>query len=387
MKFFRLVHRILCLAAVLTVLTAACAAEGTFEVADEGLDLTETISVHYPVLTGGEDEALTAQVNRLILEKCSVEAYLTRMAQLLSGGSLKAEWKGGILGDVLSCALSAEGTVETARNTHVWTAVNADLRDGHEIMFAELFTDGEAARETIERYLDEQVMPELSAHLLNSELTPLPETFFLEEAGLTLLYPVSRLSTLSDRAGDVRIGWNELRDVLDLSGDSIPSRIGVQGMITLTAEGAERLRAEAAEGFLAGIPAKLGDSMQALTDRYHLLNDPDGFEAGRLFSLEGGCFGGVFLMTDDLTRGWENSVVEGIRADRGCLRGLCIRETTREDWIAVLGEPDGSTEIDEDKAEANRMVPGACDYYNCGEHILQLYSDGNGILVSVVLAE
>ena len=76
--------------------------------------------------------------------------------------------------------------------------------------------------------------PELSAHLLNAELTPIPELLYLERSGLVLLYPVDKLSTLSDRAGDIRIGWNVLRDELDLSEDGIPARIGVQDMIALT---------------------------------------------------------------------------------------------------------------------------------------------------------
>ena len=127
--------------------------------------------------------------------------------------------------------------------------------------------------------------------------------------------------------------------------------------------------------------------MQELTDRYHLLTDPDGFEAGRLFALEGGCFRGVYLMTDDLTRSWENSKVQGIRMDQGCLWGLCIGETMRDSWFSILGEPDGSAEVDEEKAEANRIEPGTCDYYSCGEYQLRLYSDETGILISVILAE
>ena len=387
MKFFRLIRRTVCLTAVLLLAVSACLSEGAITAEDEGLTLTEELSVHYPRLTGGTDEALLKQLNELIQEDCGIGAYLDRLAQLLSGGKLEVTWKGGAAGDVFSCAVSALGAVENSRTTHVWTACTADLRDGHRITFAELFTDGEAARQLITDYLEEEVLPELSAHLANSELTPLPETFYLESSGLTLLYPVKQLSTLSDRAGDIRIGWHVMREALDLSDDGIPARIGAREMITLTAESAEQLRAEAAEGTLTGIPARIGDSMQELTDRYHLLNDPDGFEGGRLFSLEGGCFRGTFLMTDDLTRGWEQSTVQGIRMDQGCLRGLCIRETAREEWLAVLGEPDGTTEIDDEQAEANRGYPGACDYYRCGEHSLQLYSDGAGILVSIVLAE
>ena len=387
MKFFRMICRMVCLITALLVFASACGAEEAFSIQDEGLDFSEALSIHYPLVSGSGDEDLLKQVNDLIREKCRIGEYLSRAAQLLSGGSLRTEWKGGIYGEVFSCAVSALGAVENSRTTHVWTAANADLRDSHEITFGELFTDEDAARERIEAYLDENVAPDLSAHLQNSELTPLPETFFLEPSGLTLLYPVSRLSTLSDRAGEIRIGWHVLRDELDLSEDSILSRIGAEEMITLSAQSAEQLRAAAGEGRMTGIPVTIGDSMQELTDRYHMLTDPDGFEGGRLFALEGGCFRGVYLMTDDLSRGWENSVVQGIRMDQGCLWGLCVGETPRSEWLAELGSPDGSAEIGEEKAEANRIVPGACDYYHCGEYILQLYSDEDGTLISIVLSE
>ena len=387
MKFFRMIRRMLCLAAATAVFACAAGAEGLFEVADEGLDLTETVRVHYPVVTGSAEAELLEQVNESVREQCRIAEYLTRAARLISGGSLEVEWKGGMLGDVFSCAVSAAGNLEDTRVAHAWTAAAVDLRDGHGITFEELFTDAEAAREKIETYLEEAVAPELSAHLLNSELTPLPETFYLEMTGLTLLYPAGQLSTLSDRAGDIRIPWNVLRDVLDLGEDSIPSRMGLRDAAFLTEEGAAKLRAAAAEGVLTGIPARIGDSMQELTDKYHQLTDWDGIEDGRLFSLEGGCFRGVYLMTDNLTKGWEDSKVQGIRMDQGCLWGLCPGETQRTEWLEALGGPDGSAEVGEEKAEANRMVPGTCDYYDCGDYLLQLYSDGDGTLFSVVLAE
>ena len=278
-----MICRMLCAAAALLVFTSACGAEKAFIAGDAGLDLSGELSIHYPALTGSGDAALLEQINELIQEKCRIGEYLTRAAQLLSGGDLRTEWKGEILGDVFSCAVSASGAIENTRPAHAWTAGSVDLRDGHEIVFTELFADAEEAREWIGTYLEETVAPELSPLLLNSELTPLPETFFLDRTGLTLLYPAEQ----------------------DMSGDSIPNRIGVEDMITLSERSVEQLRAAAAEGTLTGIPAKIGDSMQELTDRWHTLTDPDGFEGGRLFALEGGCFRGVYLMTDDLSRGWE----------------------------------------------------------------------------------
>ena len=386
MKFFRTIRSIFCIAAV-SFFLPACSAKAVFRAEDTGLDLTEDLSIHYPILSGDEDPTLTEQINSTIRGKCRIGDYLTRAAQLLSGGSLRTEWKGEVLGDVFACAVSVSGTLEDTRITHAWTSAVVDLRDGHEIAFSELFTDEEKARERIETFLDETVQPELNPYLENGELIPLPEVFFLDRTGLTLMYPIGQLSTLSGRAGDIRIGWNDLRDELNLSGDSILTRIGVEDMIILSTRSAEQLRTTTAEGTLTGIPARIGDSMQELTDRWHMLTDPDGFEGGRLFSLEGGSFRGVYLMTDDLNQSWKDSIVQGIRMDQGCLWGLCIGESSRTEWVSELGEPDGTAEIGEEKAETNRMVPGTCDYYRCGNYLLQLYSDTDGILVSIVLTE
>ncbi len=385
-KRMAVLTRLCCWTLALLLAAGACLAD-ELRIEDRGVDLTAEISIHYPAVTGMADADLQDAVNEKILEACLIREYLDRGTALISGGRLKAEWKGGLLGDVFSCAVSAEGALRNSRTAFQWTGCCIDLRDGHEISAAELFTDAEAAGELMEAYLEETVAPELSAHLLNSELLPLPDLMIPERTGLALLYPQEKLSTLGDRAGEIRIPWHVLRPVLNLEENGIPARMGVREMITLSEESGKALLAEAAKGSLPGIPAVLGDSMQTLTDRYHLLTDPDGFEGGRLFFLEGGGFRGTALMTDDLGRSWENSRVEGIRMDQGCAWGLCVGETLRDEWLSVLGEPELTARIDEDKAEANRLVPGRCDYYSCGAYKLRLYSDENEVLASIVLAE
>ena len=221
-------------------------AENGAEVEDRGLDLTETVSVRYPAVTGMANEQLQDAVNAKIQAACGIEDYLARAAQLISEGSLRTEWRGGILGeDVFSCAVSAQGTLKTRRDTHVWTACTLDLRDGHEIGWAELFTDEAVARDMIGIWLESEIAPGMSAHLQNSELTPLPELFYLEMSGLRLLYPVDQLSTLSDRAGDIRVGWHVLRDVLDLTPGGVADRMGIAEMITLSADSAEKREKQA----------------------------------------------------------------------------------------------------------------------------------------------
>ena len=384
MKIRRMVRWITAAAAALALAAGCAAAE---ELSGGSLALGNSV-VSWPEITGMADEALQKEINARIQEGLGVDGYLTRMSLLISGDNgIRTEWEGGISGGVLSLRMSAEGALENTRTTHAWTAANIDLRDGHEIRLQELFPDWEAARAAIEEYLEWEVAPELSAHLSNSELIPVPEKFFLDEAGITLLYPVERLSTLSDRAGDIRIGWNEIREWLDLSEDGIPARAGAVRAAALTAQSAEGIRAMAESGRLPGVPVTIGDGLKALTDRYHLLIDPDVYEEGRMFSLEGGAFRDVFLLTDYLSEKWDDSTVQGIRMDRGCAEGLCIGETTREEWRAVLGEPAHIVDFDEERAEAYRREPGSCDYYRFGGYLLQLYSSEDGILAGITLTE
>ena len=67
----KLIPRILLTAGLMMALlfsAGTCPAEEAFAVEDTGLDLAETLSVHYPALTGGENEELTQQINDLIRE-------------------------------------------------------------------------------------------------------------------------------------------------------------------------------------------------------------------------------------------------------------------------------------------------------------------------------
>ena len=388
-------HIVFCLVtavtlAALTLFAAPAeeAGQGTETLFEEkGLELGEC-SVKYPVLReGAAAEELRQTINDRILEDGHVRDYLTRVSQLISGGSLQVSWSGTVMGDVFSFVMSAEGAVVNPRPAFVWTVGNIDLRDGHEVTWEELFPDPEAARETVEAYLEEEVAPELSAHLLNSGLTPAPELFALNERGLLLLYPADQLSTLSDRAGDVLIPWRVVSELLDAREDGITARIGVTKWLEMTEENAEKIRAAAAAGALPGIPVRLGDSVQAWTDRQHLLIDPDVYEGGRLFSLEGGIFRNVFLMTDFLSESWDTSVVDGIRMDEGNLFGLVTGRTEQEAWRQLLGEPDHTVEYDEEKAEAYRTVPGSRDYYEFGGNRLQLHANEEGVLVSVIISE
>ena len=362
---------------------------------EKGLTLGDS-SVIYPALKEGVvSEGLREQINGQMLADGRIAEYATRVSRLISGGSLRVSWRGSVLGSVFSFAVMAEGAVENPRPTFVWSGGNIDLRDGHEIMLDELFMDLDGGIETVETYLEESVLPELSAHLLNSQLTPVPDLFRMTERGLIFMYPIEQLSTLSDRAGDVLVPWPVMREYLNLEENGILAAMNLTDWAGETEDipketmerMADRIRAVAAEGRIPGIPVHLGDSMQELTDDWNLLIDPDVYALGRFFSLEGAEFRNVFLMTDFLSESWENSAVDGIRVDCGSVFGLTVGETRQETWRDMLGKPDYTVQMDEEQAEAYRTVPGERDYYEMGGHRLQLHADAAGTLVSVILTE
>lgn len=382
-------QRLLSLLLILTMMLApaALAEQPGPALVDGGLELAGS-SVHYPQLTGMADEALQQQLNDRILAAGDMENRLTRLALLMqSPVSMQVTYRATMAGDVLSCVFSALGAVVEERPTHIWSALNVDLTDGSDITFDRLFTDEEGLRRDLEEYLDYGVGPELSAHLRNSELTPVPEVFGLTETGLTLYYPMEQLSTLSDRAGAVTILWYELREHLRLEDDDILTRIGARDMLVPAPDSGEKIRAAVEAGTLPGVPVTLGGSVQEATDTYRMLTDPDLYQDGRMFALEDAAFRQVWLLTDALTeKTWDKSVIKGLRADRFNLWGL-YPGLDRQAVEAMLGQPDTVLTLDADMADAYRLVPGESLYYNYTGVQLRLHFDAEGLLTSLIITQ
>ena len=365
----------------------ALAQENALTLTDAGVDLPGG-SIHYPQMQG-LDEEQTTLVNQALLEAGQISQRLERATLLTSAAvKLNVSWQADnqcLAGQVLSVVFTAEGAVTDSRSTHVYTTLNMDLASGENITWADLFQDEEAARAGIASYLEDELAPELSAHLMNSELTPLPEDFSLDASGMTLYYPISQLATLSDRAGAVHLSWCELLPYLKTGEGTVLQRIGAEAMVTLS--DASSIQQAVDNGSLPGIPAQLGDNMQELVNTWGLLIDPDLYENGRLISLDGAAFRTVYLMTDRLTEMLDSSVVQGIRMDRGSLDGLCIGKTSQNEWRQVLGEPDYTVTLNEEEADGQRLQSGESDYYRYDTHTLRLHANEDGVLVSLMLLE
>lgn len=367
--------------------TASSAETTAPTLTDNGLELGGS-SVHYPVLSGLADEAVQQAVNEKLLAAGKIENRLTRMAVLMSSPvKVSVHYSAVLQGEVLSVAILSSGALETERSTQEWAAVNVDLRTGEDITLEMLFTDAEAAQEAIQDLIADDILPEISAHLGAAELLPMPEVFSLSEYGLTLHYPIRRFETLSEQAGTITILWSELEAQLDTSPDGILARLGALKHLQLADDARERLTA-AIDGGFPSIPATLGEDVQMLLTQYPLMNDPDVAGNQRMLSLEDGAFRGAYLLTDDLQKGFEGSVVQGIRADRLMLLGLVTGKTTCEQWRQALGDPEHSVTMSQETAELRRLVAGEMDYYALWpDATLCLHADEEGVLVTVMLIQ
>ena len=65
--------------------------------------------------------------------------------------------------------------------------------------------------------------------------------------------------------------------------------------------------------------------------------------------------------------------------------GLVTGSSTREDIVALLGEPDSTLSYDEDDAFDMMVEPGESLCYEWGGRVLEAHLDGDGVLSVLIL--
>ena len=345
--------------------------------------------VHYPKLTGMADEAIQGSVNDQLVEKADIASYLVTLSLLEPDGlGLTVDEQSTLHGDLFSTVLSAKGRMSGGREGHVYTALAYDLQTGTQIAPEQLFTAPDEARAWMEERLTATYADELSGYLESGELTPLPmNNFSLDDDGVTFYYPASQFSLLSGYSGACEFHFDELYEFLDLSEDSVLSRWGVKQDALTADEQRERITALLSTGTLPGAKARIGDSVAELVAQYRLLREPDQYPGGRYFQLESAPFRQILLLSDALQKGYDQSVVAGIRSMRCNLFGLATGTATRQEWRDVLGTPESTVVFDEAKAYDYSLPACQADYYTIGEYQLCLFADADDLLYAVQLSK
>ncbi len=346
--------------------------------------------VAYPQLEGMADEAIQQKINDDVVLSSGVTNHLVTLATLGdSPWGLQVDYEVTMLdGGVFSAVMSAKGKMPNGREGQAYAALSYDLRTGERLALDALFADVDAAVDAMEQIAQSSLAEELSSHMENSALTPLPvDSFTLDADGITFWYPSDQFKLLSGYSGACQFYYSELEGLLRTDKDALLTRLGVLEPAYTAKEAAKRIQAAVEEGELVHVPVKLGDDMTAVVARYRLTRTPDAFPGGRYFVLEAPAFRSVLVISDAIQSAYDGSVVEGIQLRRGSLYGLTVGATARGDWQRVLGDAHETITLTESMAYDYGLPAGQCDLYRYGAHELRLYADQSGTLCAIQLGK
>ena len=369
------------------VLAASGMAEGAAPTVSEARTVIGENRVAYPVLTDMEDDEIQKKINDDIVTRAEIPAHFVTLSTLRAGGwGLVVDYEAFLQADVLSVTIHAKGTMTNGREGQKYTAVCYDLNTGETITLDEIFVDAASAVAWMEERAENTLMDELFGYLENSEISPLPvENFALDADGMTFYYPSDRFSLLSGDSGACQFYYDELTELLDWEG--VLARIGVEKTEAGSSGTKEKIAAVLETGRLPHVPVAIGDEMISVVEKYRLLREPDQYPGGKYYQMEAPPFRQVLLLSDALGRGYENSKVLGIQSMRGNLYGIQAGKTMRDDWRAVLGEPENTVAFSESLAYDYALPVGESDFYAFGNYQLRLHADGTGLLHSIRLTQ
>ena len=377
--------------AVLVLCLSMCL--GAWAEGETGITVTDTVFtgaadsyVHCPVVHVPGNEALSAQINKLLQDESGVMDYINLLPQIEEGSTgLKVSYTlTGEDGPILSLVFSADGKMITGRPSQKYAAVVIDTETGKKVTAEEVFKDLPLLEEMLDTYMDMHVSPLLSTHLENSDLLPVPlDRFSLDEEGITFYYENRQLSFLSGYSGAVTIAYHELKEHLDLSSGSILDRMGIAEMMLEAGDTTGEMVAVAAEkGYLGTLPVRVGMSVEEALLAFRSTVDAGYYPGGAYLEMEASFLRDALVLVDEAE---EN--VTGVMSRRISLYGIISGESTRDEWRRVLGEPQFTLDMDEGVAGAYLLCAGTSDFYDYGEYTLQLHADENGILYAALLTD
>lgn len=188
-----------------------------------------------PVLTGG-DEMICERVNEQIRELGSIDSFLSLLSGITPGSTgLKVNWESNCSRDlscprVLSLVIRAEGKMPKGRPGICFFPMTFDLASGERVLFSDLCTDEEAARQSTDLLCEEKIAPEISDYMRSSLITPVPcDNFYLDGRGsIVFYYPADQFSFVSGAPGAAALS---IRDIggIDSSENSFCAKAMVPG--------------------------------------------------------------------------------------------------------------------------------------------------------------
>ncbi len=256
-----------------------------------------------------------------------------------------------------------------------------DLETGKEITLDQLFAQPSEAFAAMEAIISEQIEGGLSDYMEHADLLPMPaDSFSYDETGLTVYYPQERYLYFSGRSGAVHFAWHEIDELIAqdgpvwaLSRPAASDALGVE----------EQLTARTLPGALAfGVGDRLGDALEA----HALLSEPDYTTESLVYQFEDEALRGFALEIPKYAETPETETpISAVRSSRVEMCGLITGETTREQAVSLLGEPEQLRTYDAEAAADMLLVPGESLLYSLGGQVLQLHFDESDVLSTVFI--
>ena len=267
-------------------------------------------------------------------------------------------------GKTASMALIWQGEQASGSDDCTALGLNVSLETGEEILMEQLFADWDGALEAMETIIADDVLENMSDYMEYSELLPMPtDNYAFDECGLTVYWPED--------------------EIANYIGEESPAYALAHPDVSHNAGAIE----EASRGSGLGTcnQLKLGELLGRIGGWYPLA-DPDYTTDALVFPLERERGYAVEIPKYAETEE-DETPVSAIRASNISIDGLLTTgKTTREEIIALLGEPAQEIVFDGDAAFDAMLEPGRSLYYRLAS-ILQLHVDEDGVLSCVILRD
>ncbi|MDO5021828.1 MAG: hypothetical protein Q4E07_00635 [Eubacteriales bacterium] len=288
------------------------------------------VKLSYVQIKGLKDPTAEQKINLAIQQSINIESYLA-MGKLEQGSGTIIKSRAYILNSdgtpaVISVLVSIEGRLMSGRIGHEYIPLMFSAFTGEIVNAANLFNS--SAQEKIDTWLEEELI-NMSYYDISQAL-PVPlNRALLSETGLIISYPQDSFKFLSDRSAAFSFYYYELKDVLNLNGESLIAKLDV-----ITHDNAEKDLKQLHLGLLPNVPDILGKPIQEVLDNYKELTDSERYIAADRYVLEAPEFRSIYPIVND---GQEN--VSGILAKRMAIAGCKTGVSSKEDIIKIFGEP------------------------------------------------
>ena len=317
--------------------------------------------------------AISAQIEARFMQEKAVLAANRAGAAVRQTGAV---WQDG---KTASMALIWQGEQADGREGSNGVGLTVNLETGAEIYLGDLFADSDAAVSAMEAIITDDVLENMSDYMEYADLLPMPtDNYSVSETGLTIYWPEDRYRYYDGESGSVTFYWHELADyigeespVYALAHPDVPYNIGPVEEMSM------------GSGLGTCGQLKLGEELWRIAELYPLA-DPDYTTDALVYPLERERGYAVEIPKYAETQE-DETPVSAIRAFNISVDGLLTTgKTTKEEIVALLGEPEQEIIFDEDDAFDALLKPGKSLYYRLAS-IVQLHLDEDGVLSCVIL--